>query len=148
MANFDLEDFLPYRLHQAAELASRRFWRSYKGKYGLTRPEWRVLFNVGQYGPISANEISQRAYLHKTKISRAVAKLEQRRWLRRSEDLADRRRQPLELTPSGRQALDDLRKMASEYDDWLIEAVGRSKAKSLIRTLRAIESKTQGAAGT
>ncbi len=148
MANFDLEDFLPYRLHQAAELASRRFWRSYKEKYGLTRPEWRVLFNVGQYGPISANEISQRSYLHKTKISRAVTKLEQRRWLRRNEDLADRRRQPLELTPSGRKAFDDLRKMASDYDDWLVEAIGQSKAKSLIKTLRAIELKSESAAGS
>lgn len=139
MAPFDLETFLPYRLYQAAEKTSQRFRAAYKEKYGLTRPEWRVLFNVGQYGPISASEIGERSFLHKTKISRAVAKLEQRRWLRRMNDSRDGRRHSLELTPSGVRALDDLRALAKTYHDELVAVLGRKKARVFADMLLRIE---------
>ena len=40
-----LGDFLPYRLHNAAEKVSLAFSRIYKDRHGLNRPEWRVLTN-------------------------------------------------------------------------------------------------------
>ena len=145
---FDLEEFLPYRLYQAAEQSSQQFRKSYKDRYGLTRPEWRVLFNVGQYGPISAVEISRRSYLHKTKISRAVAKLEQRRWLRRIEDASDGRRHELELTPNGARALEDLRSTAKRYNEHLIGVIGGQMAEELVVALLAIERGPQACSET
>ena len=80
---FDLETFLPYRLFQAAEPASREFYPKYRDAYGLARTEWRVFVNIGQYGPMSSSEIAQRSGLEKPKISRAVLKLEDRGWIER-----------------------------------------------------------------
>jgi len=76
--DFDLQDFLPYLLNQAAEASSLAFQETYKGRYGMLRNEWRVLFHLGIYGRMTARDIGQRARMHNTRISRAVAKLEAR----------------------------------------------------------------------
>lgn len=99
--DFDLQDFLPYLLNLAAEESSRAFQQVYKDRYGMLRTEWRVLFHLGRYGEMTAKDIGTRARIHKTKISRAVRKLEQRRYLKRVTDDRDRRSEFLSLTPAG-----------------------------------------------
>ncbi|HAC50641.1 MAG TPA: MarR family transcriptional regulator, partial [Sulfitobacter sp.] len=77
--DFQLQYFLPYLLNQAAEASSLEFQQIYKSRYGMLRTEWRVLFHLGLYGQLTASEIGQRARMHKTKISRAVHRLTERR---------------------------------------------------------------------
>ncbi|MEM8787334.1 MAG: MarR family transcriptional regulator [Pseudomonadota bacterium] len=113
---FDLEDFLPYLLNQAADTLSLKFQRHYKARYGILRTEWRVLFHLGRYGPLTATEICDRARLHKTKVSRAVAALERKRFLARRESKQDRRQSILALTRQGRAAFDDLHAAARAFD--------------------------------
>lgn len=113
---FDLSEFLPYLLNQAAETTSVEFQRFYRERYGMLRTEWRVLFHLGRYGDQTAGDICARSRLHKTKVSRAVAKLEARRFLTRTESQTDRRREILSLTAAGRAAHDDLTAIAYRYD--------------------------------
>ena len=80
-STFDLMLFLPYLLNQAAEESSIAFQRLYKDRYGMLRTEWRVLFHLGYYGDKTAREICDMSKMHKTKVSRAVAALEKRRFL-------------------------------------------------------------------
>lgn len=137
--SFNLEDFLPYRLYQAAERTSQAFYEQYREKYGLGRTEWRVLFNVGQYGPLSAVEISKRSNLEKTKISRAVQRLHERGWLRRIPLESDRRRQELELTKEGVKVFRDLSRLASDFNQILEHVIGRDRARALLDELKALE---------
>ncbi|MDR9485666.1 MAG: MarR family transcriptional regulator [Sediminimonas sp.] len=113
---FELQDFLPYLLNQAAEESSLAFQKIYKDRYGMLRTEWRVLFHLGIYGRMTAKEIGRRSKMHKTKISRAVARLEERRFLTRTRDEDDRRLEYLDLTAMGEAAYRDLRKVATRYD--------------------------------
>ena len=113
---FDLRDFLPFLLNQAAEESSLEFQRVYKDRYGMLRTEWRVLFHLGNYGEMTARDIGLRAKTHKTKISRAVRKLEQRRFLQRVRDENDRRVERLSLTQSGQAAYRELSGIAQDYD--------------------------------
>jgi DNA-binding MarR family transcriptional regulator len=113
---FDLRDFLPYLLNQAAEEASLAFQTVYKDRYGMLRTEWRVLFHLGRYGPMTARDIGAMARVHKTKISRAVAALERRRFLTRATEDADRRQERLSLTTSGQAAYGDLSRQAKACD--------------------------------
>ena len=124
--DFDVREFLPYLLNQAAEAASLEFQNVYKDRYGMLRNEWRVLFHLGIYGRMTASGIATRAQMHKTKISRAVQRLAERRYLVRRRDRTDRRVEHLELTPLGRKVYADLRTTAQEYDAALVE--GLSKA--------------------
>ena len=117
--DFELRDFLPYLLNQAAEETSLGFQKAYKERYGMLRTEWRVLVHLGRYGELTASQIVERARIHKTKVSRAVRALEERRFLAREGAEDDRRREILALTPRGRAVYDDLTKIAREYDTQL-----------------------------
>lgn len=113
---FDLQSFLPYLLNQAAEESSLGFQKVYKDRYGMLRSEWRVLFHLGIFGQMTATEIGGRAKIHKTKVSRAVQRLSERRFVRRARSEEDRRVEWLELTPAGRKAYEDLRDVAAKYE--------------------------------
>ena len=135
-----LEAFLPYRLLRAAEDVSRRFARHYKNRHGMTRPEWRTLATIGQFGSITAKQIGEHSSMHKTKVSRAVRALEKRRWLKRRTDDLDRRIEHLELTPPGKTIYRELAYIARVFEQDLIEQLGKPGALSLDQGLSAIEN--------
>ena len=136
--DFKLETFLPYRLNQAAERVSQRFAAQYRTRYRMTRPEWRALAALGSYGRMTATEIGANSSMHKTKVSRAVRALEEKRWLKRSEDASDRRIEHLELTPAGRRIYGEMIELARAYE----EEIARLLAGGLVQLeagLAAIE---------
>ena len=126
-----LEAFLPYQLVRAAEKVSLGFSSIYKQRDGLTRPEWRVLASLAQMGTANATEIGAHASLHKTKVSRAVFALEQRKWIKRREDAQDRRVEQLELTRTGKARFAGLARIARQYEAALIERLGPREAEAL-----------------
>lgn len=131
----DLQLFLPYLLNQAAESASTGFQQIYKDRYGMLRTDWRVLFHLGIYGRMTARDIGRMARVHKTKISRAVARLEARRFLTREEDAADRRVEHLALTAAGQAAYRDLRGVAEAYEARLVAGLNAADVAALRRAL-------------
>ncbi|MGB3315543.1 MAG: MarR family transcriptional regulator [Albidovulum sp.] len=137
-ADFDLHSFLPYLLNRAAEETSLNFQKVYKDRYGMLRTEWRVLVHLGRYGAMTATEIGKRADLHKTKISRAVARLSERGFLVRKEDGADRRQELLELSRTGQAAYRDLSTAAQEHNAELASGMTDSEYAVLLRCLKAL----------
>jgi DNA-binding MarR family transcriptional regulator len=135
---FDLQEFLPYLLNQAAEASSLSFQQTYKDRYGMLRTEWRVLFHLGIYGEMTAKDIGTRAKIHKTKISRAVQGLEQRRFLTRTKDDDDRRVEKLTLTKQGQAAYVDLRGVAVAYDQDLAAGFAPEDIGVLRRLLKQL----------
>ena len=133
---FSLQDFLPFLLNRAAEESSLAFQTHYKNRYGMLRNEWRVLFHLGIFGQMTAREIGDRAKIHKTKISRAVAKLAERRFVSRSRDEKDLRAEHLRLTPAGEAAYRDLRAQAQSYDAELAARFTAEEVALLRRMLR------------
>lgn len=135
-----LEEFTPYRLNKAAETISRRFSSQYREQYGLTRPEWRTLATLGQFGAHTATAIGLHSSMHKTKVSRAVFSLEQRRWLKRRRDEADRRTEHLELTAAGLKAYEHLAKLAYDFEGDLFARLGEQGTRDLKAGLTALET--------
>ena len=136
--SFDLQDFLPYLLNMAAEECSLAFQRYYKDRYGMLRQEWRVLFHLGRYGEMTATEISRRARLHKTRISRAVSALESRGMVRRDRLQNDRRAEMLRLTRAGRAAYEDLCAEAEAYNARLLAPLAPEEQEILTGMLRRL----------
>ena len=137
-SDFDLRSFLPYLLNQAAEESSLAFQQIYKDRYGMLRTEWRVLFHLGIYGQMTAKDIGTAAKLHKTKISRAVARLEERRFLTRTVQETDRRHETLTLTHIGEAAYQDLLGVAADYDLKLSLGLTAKENAFLRRILRKL----------
>jgi DNA-binding MarR family transcriptional regulator len=136
----ELETFLPYRLHHLADLVSREFAAVYKDRLGLTRPEWRVLAGLGQHGTLTATALGEQSAMHKTKVSRAVAELERRRWLARETDPADRRVENLSLTPNGRAAYREMVPLAKAFEDMQLKRLGKTDRLKLLEGIRALET--------
>jgi DNA-binding MarR family transcriptional regulator len=134
-----LESFLPYRLNRSAALASKHFSQVYRAEFGLTVPEWRVLATLGHHGTATASAIGRDSAMHKTKVSRAVASLQQRRWVVRATDEADRRLEHLSLTPAGRAAFDRLAPKMLACEETLLARLTPRERAELLRGLAVLE---------
>ena len=97
-----LEDFLPYRLAVLAHTTSRELSGVYGERFGLSIPEWRVLANLGRFGPLYAGELAERSSMDKPKVTRALQRLEAGGLVQRAIDAEDRRQVRLALTRRGR----------------------------------------------
>lgn len=136
----ELESFLPYRLYHLADLVSREFSRIYKDRFGLTRPEWRVLSGLGQHGTLTAKVLGEQSAMHKTKVSRAVAELERRRWLVREPDEKDRRVEHLTLTDAGMSAYSEMVPLAKAFERRLHAAMSKARFAEFDHGLERLEA--------
>ncbi|MBO9112680.1 MULTISPECIES: MarR family winged helix-turn-helix transcriptional regulator [Rhizobium/Agrobacterium group] len=146
MTKLNLENFLPYRLNRIASLVSKEFRTVYGPDYDLTIPEWRVLATLGQFEHMSAREIGAHSAMHKTKVSRAVHALEDRRWLRREGNEHDRREEILSLTVAGRRYYDSIIPRAVAFEQRLLDALGKD-AEQLLLVLSRLEGSFSLSAG-
>ena len=137
--SIELENFLPYRLSRISEAVSHDFSRIYRNRHGMTRPEWRVLASVAQYDGITARDICRHSAQHKTKVSRAVSRLEQRRWLVRTTAPDDRRVEYLSLTPAGRLAYRELAQHMADHHAALMASLGAVGAGEIEHALDRLE---------
>jgi DNA-binding MarR family transcriptional regulator len=135
-----LETFLPYRLNRLAEAVSRDFARIYRDRYGLTRPEWRLLATLGQYGSMTATAIGRHSAMHKTKVSRAVSALEKRRWIVRAEDEADRRVEHLKLTKAGEEAYRVLVPLMRGFEMKILARASATDREAVAKALTVLEA--------
>ena len=138
MAKLQLEQFLPYRLNRIASAVSLDFRFVYGPHHDLTIPEWRVLATLGQFEEISAKAIGQHSSMHKTKVSRAVRALEERRWLKRRESEEDRREEILTLTPLGQKIYRDIVPKAVAFERRILDELG-PEATPLLGILERLE---------
>ncbi|TRC88900.1 MarR family transcriptional regulator [Mesorhizobium sp. WSM4310] len=137
----ELESFLPYRLYRLADAVSREFSRIYRDRHGLTRPEWRTLSGLGQCGTMTATELGEQSAMHKTKVSRAVAELERRRWLTRTPDENDRRVEHLALTKAGLAAYREMVPLAIAFERELLGRLGAEERAAIVSGVTALEAK-------
>lgn len=136
--HFDLQNFLPYLLNQAAEATSRRFESVYKASYGMTRTQWRVLANLGRFGAMTARDIGRISHIEKTKVSRAVSALEAAAMLARSPSPDDGRAELLSLTHRGQVIFAELGQRALVFDADLRARLGPEVATQIDVILRGI----------
>ncbi|MBJ6128122.1 MarR family winged helix-turn-helix transcriptional regulator, partial [Microvirga splendida] len=87
---------------------------------------------------MSAKAIGRHSAMHKTKVSRAVRALEERRWLRRRPSEEDRREEILALTSLGRRVYIDIIPRAVAFEKRILGTLG-SDASPLLASLCRLE---------
>jgi len=141
-APLKLEQFLPYQLMVVASLVSQALSRIYARRYRIGVPEWRVLVTLGQYGVMTGKAIGAHTHMHKTKVSRAVAQLERRKYLTRRANRADLREAFLSLTPAGRTVYEELAPRALEFTERLSEAVSAADRVAFDRAVTQLTERS------
>lgn len=67
-----LDRFLTYRLHQVNKVTDRASSAAYAQAFGLPVGEARCLAAIGNFAPLSVNQLAARANLDKAQASRAT----------------------------------------------------------------------------
>ena len=138
----ELERFLPYRLAVLAGEVSRALSQIYTREFGISIPEWRIVANLGRFGPLNAGDLAERSSLDKPKVTRALQKLEARGLVERAIEARDRRQVRLTLTRRGRAMLGEIAGLAMEWENELLSALGNSDRDRLQRIMSALSERT------
>ncbi len=138
-AALELAEFVPFRLNRLAAAVSDDLSQIYRRRFGLESPEWRVLVTVGQRGECSAQHIAASTRMHKTRVSRAVAGLEQRALLERALNAHDGRELRLHLTKAGRRTYEVLVPLALERERKLLSCLGAHQQRAFREVLTSLE---------
>jgi DNA-binding MarR family transcriptional regulator len=138
-SRIDLERFVPFRLNRLAAEVSRALARVYGERFGIDIPEWRVIATLGDRGFARAQDIAASTRMHKSMVSRAVARLSDLGWVARSANARDRREAPLQLTATGREIYQQLVPIVLDYQERLLAALSASERDMFERLLAKLE---------
>lgn len=98
-----LDRTLTYRLHRLHKLTDLESQRRYPEVTGLSLSDGRCLTAVGQFEPLSVNQLAQRANLNKSQASRAAQYLVEQGLVNKEGRAGDARGVELTLSARGRQ---------------------------------------------
>ena len=101
------------------------------GRVGLSGREFLVLSFVGSAEDLSQQDLSERLGLDPTIVVGLVDALEERQWMTRTRDPADRRRNVLRLTAVGRTAHTSAVRAAQAAEDAFLEVLGPGERETL-----------------
>ncbi|HBK47363.1 MAG TPA: MarR family transcriptional regulator [Xanthomonadaceae bacterium] len=127
----NLEQFLPFRISVLSNRVSANIARIYGDRYGIAIPEWRVITILALYPGSSASEVSDRSAMDKVAVSRAVARLLERGFIRRETHGDDRRRSMLALSGSGRQVYETVAPLVNEMEQRLMSVLNDEERRAL-----------------
>jgi DNA-binding MarR family transcriptional regulator len=101
----------------------QRRLRAARSDMGIGLSAYSALACIFEYGPISAGELAERERLQPQSLTRILARLEQDKFISRSQDKADLRRARLLITQKG---LQFLHRNALDQEAWLRRAIAEN----------------------
>lgn len=141
---FELHAFLPYRLNQLSERVSRSLAQRYSREFGLSVAEWRLLAILAAHPALQARQIAQQANLDKVRVSRAVARLQQRGLVHGQRNIQDQRAVDLSLSTAGRALFAELAPRALAWEAQLLSGLKPTEQRTLSRALDLLEKRLDG----
>ena len=131
----NLEEFLPYRLSVLSNTVSNAIAEGYRGRFGLSIPDWRVMAVLARFPGSSAQELVRWTGMDKVAVSRGVSRLLERGLLQREVAAEDRRRSELRLSEVGREVYAKIVPMAKNYETQLLHSLSAEQHSSLNQIL-------------
>ena len=141
---FELQNFLPYRLSLLTNTVSQGMAGSYTQKHDINITEWRILAVLGRYPGLTASQVVEKTAMDKVAISRGVKSLMSRKLLKRQTDPNDRRRRRLYLTNRKCQkVMEQVIPQARQYEQRLLEALDPEETEALLLILDKLQQKSE-----
>jgi DNA-binding MarR family transcriptional regulator len=139
-----LDAFLPYRLSVASNAVSTRISASYRKRFGLKVPEWRLIAILAESREMTPQALGSAARIDKISVSRAAAALIERGLIVARNNPGDGRSHLLALTKDGRALYAEIAPVALAMEAELLGSFSDKERAMLDALLRRIEA----AAGT
>lgn len=128
---FNLTNFLPYQLAHLSERVSRRLSVEYHRSHGFSVADWRVLVHLQRVGTVSVRDIQRYTNLEKSRVSRAVTRLEKGGLLVKQASGTDARLVEIALTPKGRAAIEAIIPVATDIEAGLTKGLSADQTAQL-----------------
>lgn len=135
----DLEHFLPYRLSVLSNTISQTIAAEYEARFGLSVTQWRAMAILGRHDDLAARDVAARSAMDKVAVSRALAGLVEKGFVRRATAREDKRESRLRLTAAGRRVHDDIVPLALAHERALLERLTSEERHWLMRILNALQ---------
>lgn len=127
MENFNLNEFLPYKLSILSQSVSQLFASEYATRFGLSMNQWRLLVIIGSHSPISAKDICQQTLFEKMTVSRGISTLKSRKLITTKVSKHDARINMHALTKQGQKIYDEIIPIAIRYENILLSKLTDSQ---------------------
>ena len=134
-----LEEFLPYRLSVLSNQVSNAIADGYRGRFGMSIPDWRVIAVLARFPGSSAQDLVEWTQMDKVAVSRGVSRMLARGLLLRETYAEDRRRPELRLSPEGEEVYREIIPMARAYESQLLAAISAEHRKLLDEMLEDLQ---------
>ena len=138
-----LSEFLPYQLSVASNAVSDLIAESYRGRFALKIPEWRVMALLGERASATQRELVSATAMDKVTVSRATKALEDRALVRRAPNVADGRSHHLALSDTGRELYDQIVPLAQAMEKRLENVLDPGDAERLEEILRRLRLRAE-----
>ncbi|CCN36411.1 putative bacterial regulatory protein, MarR family protein [Vibrio nigripulchritudo MADA3029] len=139
---FSLDEFLPYKLVRTAEQVADSLAELYQKEFGITRPEWRIIANLGAREDVIARDLSDVTNLDKVKVSRTLARLEEKELITREKTENDQRATHIQLTEKGQALYERIIPRALQWESEILDGLTGSQYRDLFRALDALKQST------
>ncbi len=139
MTTLRLDRFLPYRLSVASNRVSDMIARSYRTRFGLRIPEWRMIAVLAETGGMTQQALTHRTRMDKVTVSRAAIALADRGLIERKPNNADQRSHLLALSADGRALYEEIAPLAIDTERRLFEGFAPEEMDMLAMMLERLE---------
>lgn len=129
---------IAYRLSYVANFYVGPLVKNMEQTFGLSRPEWIILFCLHQRSDLSAQQISNVSGRPKTSISAAVRQLQDKKLIVRSADVRDGRRLVLHLTDAGRRIYREIIAKFTAREADMMACLNRDDRRTFLELLNKI----------
>ncbi len=120
-----------YRLNYLALRYNVPLYAWVEDRYGLSRPEFVVIFSLGLLDGAYARDISASSGFPQNTLSRAIHKLNRLQLISRTPDTEDGRRFMLSLTSEGRALFDEALPRFVSFEHMMLDALDHDEQQQL-----------------
>jgi DNA-binding MarR family transcriptional regulator len=132
-----------FHLREAYRAFSRDF-HARLARHGITHAQWMLLWFLWQAGSLTPLELSRRAGIKKASATSVIEALKKRRLISGDQDLVDRRKINLHMTPTGTNLMQDLLACAADANADARVGFSDKELETLLRLLRGVVANLEG----
>ena len=136
-----LGEFLPYQLSTTSNAVSEFIARSYRGRFGLKIPEWRVMAVLGERASATQRELVAATQMDKVTVNRASKALVDRGLIGRAPNETDGRSHHLALTPVGQELYGQIVPLALSVEAGIEGILDPGEAEQLVAILAKLRAR-------
>jgi DNA-binding MarR family transcriptional regulator len=129
---------LPSRLLGLAAVRADRLIGEGLARVGARKWHYAVLAALQEYGPASQSELSRRSGIYRSDMVEVLNHLVRDGHVDKTPDPADRRRNIITITASGRRRLEDLDGLLADLQSELLAPLDDGERAELVRLLRLV----------